>query len=1573
MNIKKIYQVILFLLFGTIFSVSPAISQEKANHPPLLLRDSSVGLEWMDWESIADQNPSEVEIFESNYYRLVQFESIPKLESLERMQNIGLQFLEYIPQNTYLVAVPSGFNWNDLKPEGLLRVHHLTAELKIDKRLKQRPIPAWATNGDNIRILLEFQRNISGAQFLNASKNLEIIVLDDFSHVNKFLVEIPVASIDAIAHLAFVRFLDLESEPGEPESDDGRNLHRANLIDRDYPGAYEFDGSGVSVAINDDGFAGPHIDFKGRSDQSDVINDLTGNHGDMTVGIVGGAGNLDPTIRGMATGSFLWVRAYNQNLPNTINLHQNEAVMTFSSSYSNGCNAGYTSIAQTVDAEIYAHPSLIQVFSAGNNNGNDCDYGAGNQWGNITGGHKMGKNAIAVANLNQNDLLESSSSRGPASDGRIKPDIAAHGNGQWSTDPNNSYAIGGGTSAAAPGIAGVLTQMHQAYRIWNNGDNAPSALLKAALLNTANDMGNPGPDFRYGFGKVNAWKALRTIEENRYWEDTISQASVNSTTLAIPANVAEVRVMLYWHDVEGSTSAQFALVNNLDLKLINPTGATHLPLILDHTPNPVLLDLPATPGVDSINNVEQVRVTNPIAGNYSVQVNGTTIPFGNQTYFIVYEFLYDEIMLTYPVGGEGLPPGSDERIHWDAFGNAGTFSAEVSFDNGSNWELIQNGIPGNQRFISYTVPDTVSLAKVRVSRGIVNDISDASFSIIPIPEEIQVAAICSTSNEILVVWNAVNGATSYDVFYLGEMYMDSVGNTTLTNYYIPVTNLGDEHWVSVRARGANGEIGRRANAVMVSEGNCMLDCISDDDAGILSIISPQLFNESCIGQFIDVEVLLTNIGPNVQTGFPVYYQLANNPAVVDTFLGSLVSGSPIPFIFNLPIDFQPQGTQSFKVWTGLSNDGARCNDTLEILIDFFETISTMPYMEDFESGIFPPQNMWIDNPDGQISWSERQVIGATGSTTNAAYMNNFNYNNSGAVDFLNIVSFDFSSSQTAVLTFDLAYVMYSTALFDGLRVEISVDCGDTFISIWEASGVDLATSNPSTSNWLPSSSNHWRQESISLYAFLGGDVKIRFVAITGYGNNLYLDNIQIESMSQAPTSAFTANIFQSCSGIIQFSDLSTNFPENWLWDFGDNITSTLQNPLHQYSESGVYDVSLITSNLIGSDTLSITAFVEVQFPVSPFVNDTSSCDGAPIEIVPDMALDEVNWYSNGDMIHVGSTYLTPSITSDLSLELQNVQLNPLGFVGPSDNSIGPGSIHTSSFVGTINFEAYSEFYFVSAWVSVQTAGIRTFSLWDAYNGSGNVIQEIEVNIPAGSGRIELGFHIPGAGSYSIGGSNVNMYRNSDGAVYPYEIPGIISITGSSAITAGNYYYYLYDLEVELAPCHSPTTTILVQYVTVDFDYIAIEANVNFIDNTIGANTYLWDFGDGNSSTEANPNHTYATPGTYEVELLVNGSCSNSRQITLDWLTINSSKSDFSIEVYPNPAHSLVQISSDAFLKEDALIRLFSADGKMVHSMQVVSGISQVNLDLSNYAPGIYQLIVTTRSEQFPIKLVVVSE
>ena len=68
----------------------------------------------------------------------------------------------------------------------------------------------------------------------------------------------------------------------------------------------------------------------------------------------------------------------------------------------------------------------------------------------------MGKNVIAVGNVNDDDIIRNSSSRGPATDGRIKPDICAKGTSVYSTIDENDYSYKTGTSMACPGIAGSL-------------------------------------------------------------------------------------------------------------------------------------------------------------------------------------------------------------------------------------------------------------------------------------------------------------------------------------------------------------------------------------------------------------------------------------------------------------------------------------------------------------------------------------------------------------------------------------------------------------------------------------------------------------------------------------------------------------------------------------------------------------------------------------------------------------------------------------------------------------------------------------------------------------------------------------------------------------------------------------------------------------------------------------------------------------------------------------------------------------------------------------------------------------
>ena len=145
--------------------------------------------------------------------------------------------------------------------------------------------------------------------------------------------------------------------------------------------------------------------------------------------------------------------------------------------------------------------------------------------------------------------------------------------------------------------------------------------------------------------------------------------------------------MIYWIDREALPSSSKALVNDIDLK-ITKDGTDYFPWVLNSTPNSSSLSLPASTGYDHLNNMEQVTIYNPLNDSYQIEVSGFNIPFGPQKYFLLYEFIYDEITVTYPIGGEGLHPFDVEFIHWDSNFDTLPFNISYTTDNGQTWKNI---------------------------------------------------------------------------------------------------------------------------------------------------------------------------------------------------------------------------------------------------------------------------------------------------------------------------------------------------------------------------------------------------------------------------------------------------------------------------------------------------------------------------------------------------------------------------------------------------------------------------------------------------------------------------------------------------------------------------------------------------------------------------------------------------------------------------------------------------------------------------------------------------------------------
>ncbi len=1145
------------------------------------------------------------EVVGDYYYRLIQFRQMPDRATHQALSASGILLLDYLPHYAYVAALPLSLDPANLAGFGLRSIVPLSPHRKLAPPLLAGDFGAWAQSRGYASVLVKFYKNLEHETVRRFCESKGWLIEKDNGHNNYLQLRIRTTELMTLARQPWVAWIDQVPPPGQPEDERGRALHRANLLDSPLPSGRHYDGSGISVLVRDDGAIGPHIDFHGRLNQ-DFVGPSSGSHGDMVAGIFAGAGNIDPYVRGMAAGAQLYVVDYDATfLDETMDLHYDYGVLVTNSSYSNGCNAGYTATTETVDQQVYENPTLMHVFSAGNSNNNDCGYGAGDQWGNITGGHKQGKNVLAVANLNADATLVNTSSHGPAYDGRIKPDIAAHGRNQMSTDPDNGYAPGGGTSAAAPGIAGITTQLIHAYQTVY-GELPHTGLIKAAMLNTANDLGNPGPDFLFGWGHVNAYRAALTIEEGRFLNGEVAQNQTLTHAIEVPEGVRELRVMTYWADPPATAMAAKALINDLDTRLLAPDGSAHLPLVLDPTPDSALLALPAAPGIDTLNNMEQVRVANPEAGTWLLELTGKEVPFGTHPYFVVYEFRTDEITFTRPGGGEQFVPGETERLHWDDHGSSGAYTLSWSFDGGQNWHTVAT-FGGGTRMFDWQVPAVLgSDIRLKLSRNGIEAVS-APFTIMAQPQDVEVVQACP--DFIRVAWEAPATADSFVLYRLGDKYMDSVGITTDSWYEFPTQDHNPtlDHWFAVAAYGSDGQLSRRTVAIGYNEG--LLNCPLTHDMQLLEIVSPKIDNLlSCDAYTTELKVRIHNGGQQDEDTLVLRYQIDDQP-VVSTILNELVADSTYTYTFDPPLVFDQPGSYTLKVWTDLPEDEAPFNDTLTHTFDLAiiqGNGASTPMAETFESDEWPPLNWLVLNPDDFITWTPREVTGPDGQPTTAAFINNFQYNAIGQRDDLVSTPTDLTQLTHAVVEFDYAYARFSSEFSDRLVVEVLTDCGATLAdTLFDKSDSELATTDDLSDIFIPDEPEDWEHVVLDISAFTGNSVTIRFANITGYGNSLVIDNVRIREM-QPPANAqiLTESAALPCEGdfIVFEADVTGDFLE-YEWDFGPNAwpeTKTGPGP-HSvlFGVAGTYEVKLKVFNQL--DTITATQLIEIApYPVAAF-------------------------------------------------------------------------------------------------------------------------------------------------------------------------------------------------------------------------------------------------------------------------------------------------------------------------------------------------------------------------------------
>lgn len=1072
---KNVFSIISALFFSALSFVS--LSQENS----LLLKsgnysiDSESELTWTSNETIDDR-----------FYRIISFETIPGSELKRTLAESGIQLLDYLPSNSFFASISTDVDWSVLANATVLPIMN---DYKLSRLLSVKEYPHWTLFGvDQIELEASYFKELDETIVEEQLVSIGAQIIDKNTSQQVFTVRLKLSDLDALYSLTAFYYFDVLTPESIPENGNARANHRSNVLWTENGAGLKYNGTGITIMMQDDGMIGPHIDYTGRIDQSNCVGCSTSDantHGDHVSGTITGAGNLNPANRGMAHGADLLVFGSNNANYNSVpNLYDNEGLTITSKSYSNGCNSGYTSLARQLDKQIYDRPSLIHVFSAGNNGSSACspnDYGAGATYGNITGGHKMGKNLITVGNLTRFDGLANSSSRGPATDGRIKPDICGVGTSVVSTGPNNDYFSSTGTSMSCPGVAGVLAQLYEGYKDLNGGANPESALIKACVLNTGEDLGNPGPDFQFGWGRINARRAFDVISNNQYLDGTISQGDINNHQIAIPAGVSELRIMVYWTDKEGSTNSSPSLVNDINMVVTDPNSMSYDPWVLDHTPANVAL--PAVRAVDNLNNMEQVTLVDPAAGNYTIDLTGFAIPQGPQKYYLVYYFVRDEITVTYPTGGEGIESSSSSTVRWDAPEGVDNFTIEYSTDNGANWTTAGTALP-DRRYFNWVTPNLVSgLGKVRVTRNLISDECDTVFSIINVPNNLEFEWICPDSSGLR--WDPVSGATGYEVSMLGAKYMDSIGTTTATNLTVQIAS-GTNGWFSVRALGLDNARGERA--IAIEKGVNEMNCGSSPPSAAFEIDCPAAGTEHCF----DVTDLTVNA---VAGSSYTWYFPGGIPAT---------SSDQNPIVcYDTPGEYDI----ALVVNNGFATDSIYSANAV-----YVEFTSQLPYFEGFENQTsFFNNDQWsILNPNNNQAFEVTSDAALSGSKSarirNVVQNGNFEDELiSGPVDLSTLTSND-----EMTLSFRYSYRKRNEANDEWLKVFITKGCEDTWVQRRTIHGNALS-SIVSAAEWIPSSESDWTTVHMTNVTsnYFVGDFRFKFEFESNSGNNFYLDDINL--------------------------------------------------------------------------------------------------------------------------------------------------------------------------------------------------------------------------------------------------------------------------------------------------------------------------------------------------------------------------------------------------------------------------------------------------------------------------------
>jgi len=782
------------------------------------------------------------------------------------------------------------------------------------------------------------------------------------------------------------------------------------------------------------------------------------------------------------------------------------------------------------------------------------------------------------------------------------------------------------------------------------------------------------------------------------------------------------------------------------------------------------------------------------------------------------------------------------------------------------------------------------------------------------------------------------------------------------------------------------------------------------DAGIDDILNPPDGQTICSSTILP-QVVIRNFGTTTLTSATINYRINTNPVGTFAWTGSLPAGSSDTV--TLPSVTVPTGAAfTFRSYTTLPNggtDGNLTNDT-SVAVSQYETSAPLPYAQGFNTGSLPA-TITVYDPDGDgFAWEHTTSESAYGVGTGSIIFDNYSgtqsNNPGGTLDWFFLPTLDFSTTGSATLTFDVAYARYNNSISDSLIVAVATNCGTQYLIEYMDGGTSLATAPNNTNAFAPTNSQ-WTNESVDLSAYAGqSHVSIAFINFSDWGNNIYVDNINITGTPSCTDTTISVNA-SICSGqtyalpwggtVSTAGTYSHTYVTSEGCDSTRNIVLTINAApnVNGGTDRNICPGTTITLTASGASTYSWTGGITNGAPFTPAASQTYIVTGTAANGCTDKDTVQVNIYpqpsvSAGPDVTVctgssvtlngsgASTYswsggisngvpFTPAATTTYTVTGTSLNgctntdavtvtvASSLNVSAGPDQFVCPGNAVTLTGTGAL---IYSWTNGVTDGVPFAPAGTQTYIVTGTDGGSCSDKDTVVVNIltaPTVSAGSDVS--VCAGSSVTLSGSGASTYSWTGGVTNGSSFTPAATTTYTVTGTDANGCTNTDAVIVTVNPL--PTVGITPSAST----FCINEGGITLTGSPSGGSLA----GPGISGSLFSPAGAGAGAHNITYTFTDGNNCTNTAQATITVLTcvgLEDINAGGTPTVYPNPGTGAAWLQFPQSWAGNVVVRLCTLDGKTVNTWNRTADFKDpLYFDLSGLSAGVYIFTVEKNGQR----------